>query len=298
MPRRYYAGLSPYGQAVILALCGYFLFSVADISAKLLTSRHPTSVTIFLPSFIAMLGVGARVLYERGWAGFKTTRLKLQLMRGVVITALVVLCVNAVKLIPLADYYSIIFLTPFLVMTLSIFLYKEPVHPQRILVLIMSFIGVLVTIGPHFNSLNIGYLYVALAILMSASNVFLVRKIARDEYAPLFGFFPLLGVVVFSAPFAIPDMAYDFPVGDIGYFLLYGIALIGAHTFLPMAFSRTPMVSRLTPLHYSQMVWGILAGYIIFDAPFEINTIIGGGLIVGSGLWLFFVERKVSRTPL
>ena len=298
MPAQLFARLSPYGQAVILALCGYFLFTVADVSAKILTQRHSTSVTIFLPALIAMLGIGARILHERGWAGFKTPRLKLHIMRAAIITAMVTLCVNSVKLIPLADFYSIIFLTPFFVMTLSIFLYKEPVHPQRILVLVLSFIGVLVTIGPHFGELNIGYGYALMAIFMSAANVFLVRKITREEYTPLFGFFPLLGVVLVSAPFALPDMMHAYPTTDIGLFLFYGLALIGAHTLLPMAFSRTPMVSRLTPLHYSQMVWGILAGYFIFNAPLEINTLVGGGLIVGSGLWLFIVERKVSRTPL
>src|SRR3989338_5579569 len=258
--------LSPYGQAVILALSGYFLFSMADVSAKILSARHPIVLCLFIPSLIALIGMVARILN-----------------------------VNSLRLIPIADFYCIVFLSPFVVMALSVLLYKEAIHWPRILVLILSFSGVVITIGPHFNELNIGYLFACFGMLFGSLNIFLVRKIGSDEYSPLFGLFPILGVLLTSAPFAIPHLTTDLPLTDIGIFIFYGVALIGAHNFLPMAFARTPSVSRLTPLHYSQMVWGILAGIFIFDTPSEINTFLGGGLIVASGLWLFYYETFSSK---
>ena len=293
-----FSRLSPYGQAVLLALCGYFCFSVADVSAKLLSTRHPIALCLFIPTVVAFVGIASRILIERGVSGFKTKNLKLHILRGCVITAMVTLCVHALKLIPIADFYSIIFLGPFVVMTLSVLIFKEAIHWPRILVLILSFTGVVITIGPHFDELNIGYAFVTAAMLCSSINIFLVRKIGRDEYSPLFGLFPIIGVILSSAPFAIPDLTSNVPLTDMGVFLIYGIALIIAHNFLPMAFSRTPSVSRLTPLHYSQMVWGILAGIFIFKTPPEINTFVGGGLIVASGLWLFYYETFSSRKTI
>lgn len=290
--------LSAYGQAVVLALSAYLCFSLADVSAKILSVRHPIVLCLFIPALIALIGMAIRIITERGLAGFKTKNLKLHLLRGCVITGMVVLCVNSLKLIPIADFYCIIFLSPFLVMTLSVLIFKEAIHWPRILVLILSFTGVIVTIGPHFDEMNIGYVFVCCAMCCSSMNVFLVRKIGRDEYSPLFGFFPVLGVVLVSAPFAIPQLTSDVPLTDIGIFIFYGLVLIGAHNLLPMAFSRTPSVSRLTPLHYSQMVWGILAGIFIFDTPPEINTFVGGGLIVGSGIWLFYYETFSSKKTI
>ncbi len=291
--------LSPYGQAAVMALIGYFLFSMADVSAKILSVRHPIALCLFLPGLIALMGMSIRILIERGASGFRTPYLKIHLLRSLVITGLVVLCVNSLKLIPIADFYCIIFLSPFVVMTLSVFLYKEEIHWPRILVLILSFIGVVITIGPHFHEMNIGYLFVSCAVLFSAFNVFLVRKIGRDEYTPLFGFFPVLAVSIFSLPFAIPHFAtLSLSSTDMGLFMFYGVVLIGAHSLLPLAFSRTPSVSRLTPLHYSQMVWGILAGIFIFDKPPELNTFLGGGLIVASGLWLFFYEHRAHKKAI
>ena len=235
---------------------------------------------------------------ERGNAVFQTPHLKLHILRGAVITAMVTLYVNALKYIPIADFYCIIFLSPFLVMALSVLIYKEAIHWPRILVLILSFAGVVITIGPHFDELNIGYLFACGGVFFGSMNVFLVRKIGREEYAPLFGFFPLMGVVLSSAPFAIPDLTTNMPLTDIGVFIFYGLVLIGGHNLLPMAFARTPSVSRLTPLHYSQMVWGILAGIFIFETPSEINTFIGGGLIVAAGLWLFYYETFSSKKTI
>jgi len=289
-----FSRLSPYGQAVIMALAGYFLFSMADTLAKILSSRHPIAICLFIPGIIALLGISGRIFLQKGLYGFKTQYLKIHILRSIVITGLVVLCVNALKHIPIADFYSVIFLSPFVVMALSILVYKESIHLPRILVLILSFIGVIITIGPHFHDMSIGYLFVGFAVFFSALNVFLVRKIGGKEYPLLYGFFPLMAVTVLSFPFALPHLSLDVPVTDIWLFLLYGLALIGAHSLLPTAFARTPSVSKLTPLHYSQMIWGILAGVFVFDRPLEINTLLGGGLIIFSGLGLFLYELKTS----
>ena len=293
-----FARLSPYAQAVIMALCGYLLFNMADVSAKILSNRHHISLCLFIPACIALLGISLRIAIQRGLAGFKTPYIKLHLVRMCVITGLVVLCVNALKLIPIADFFCIIFLSPFVVMTLSVLLYKEEIHLPRILVLILSFVGVIITIGPRFHEMNFGYLFVGCAVIFSALNVFLVRRIGKDEYIPLYGFFPLLGIAISSLPFAIPHFSTSVSLNDVGLFVFYGVVLIGAHSILPAAFSRTPSVSKLTPLHYSQMVWGILAGVFIFDTPLEINTLLGGGLIVLSGLGLFFYESRQTKEKI
>lgn len=105
--------------------------------------------------------------------------IKIHLMRGVAISSMIALCVNALKLIPIADFYCIIFLSPFIMMTLSVIVYKEALHWPRVLVLILSFAGVLITIGPHFKDMNIGYIFVGASIFFGAFNVFLVSNRQR-----------------------------------------------------------------------------------------------------------------------
>jgi drug/metabolite transporter (DMT)-like permease len=289
--------LSPYGQAALMALSAYFLFSCADALAKMLSNKYPLALILFIPSCVALLGAVIRIFLSKGIQGFVTSNIKLHMIRGLIMVCFVFLCVSSLRMIPLADFYAIIFLSPFIVMCLSVFLYKEPIFWPRLWVLIVSFVGVVITIGPHFMNLNWGYLAVSIAVMFGALNIMLVRKIGRDEYPPLFGFFPLLCVSLVSLPFALPQiLVTDIPQGDMVLFLFYGLALMGAHSLLPTAFARTPSVAKLTPLHYSQMVWGILAGIVIFHEPFQMNVMIGGGLIIGSGIWLFFAERRLTQT--
>jgi S-adenosylmethionine uptake transporter len=40
------------------------------------------------------------------------------------------------------------------------------------------------------------------------------------------------------------------------------------------------------PFHYSQMIWGITLGWLIFHDPVDIWTIAGAGIIISAGLWL------------
>lgn len=295
-----FSRLSLHEQAVAMALTAYLLFSTADVSAKILSERYPIDMCLFIPAIIALIGIALRVLFEKGFDGFKTRFLKIHLIRGCIITAMVVLCVNAIKLIPMADFYSVIFLSPFVLMLLSVFLYKEEIHWPRIMTIALSFTGVLITIGPKFEAMNIGYLFIFCAVFFSALNIIFVRKIDKDEYVPLFGLFPCIGVAVFSLPFVAGDLPTlaTMPSTDIAIFLVYGLALIGAHSLLPAAFARTPSVSKLTPLHYSQMVWGILAGVFIIGTPTYLNTYLGGALIVGAGLWLFFYEHRAHKKSL
>lgn len=286
---------SPFLQAAILALTAYFLFSVADISAKVLTSTYPVSLCSFIPALIATLGLGFRILHQKGWNGFKTKKWKLHAARSVLMAAMVLLCVTALKTVPIADFYCIIFLSPFLILCISRFICHEHVPLYRTLVISMAFVGVIIAIGPRFSDLTIGYLLVAISTVFGSSNVFLVRKMGREEYAPLYGFYPLLTICLVNLPFVIQHIPTTIQPVDGVIFLGYGLALIGAHTLLPMAFSMAPSTSTVAPFHYSQMLWGILSGIFLFENPPQTSTFIGGGIIMGAGALLLWKERLNLR---
>ena len=286
---------SPFVQAAILALTAYILFTTADVSAKILSGRYPLALCIAAPALIALLGLGAQIIYQRGWAGFKSTQIKLHAARSIIIAVMVTLFVHGLKTVPISDFYCIIFLSPFFVMLTSYFVFKEPLKLERLFVICLAFTGVVVTIGPHFSDMNIGYAYIFGAVLFSSSNIFVIRKMGQDEYSPLYGFYPLLAIVIGNLPFAVQDIPSTLPTGDAAIFLLYGVVLIGAHTFLPMAFAKTPEISLIAPLHYSQMLWGILADIIIFKAAPPMTTYIGAGIIISAGMIMMWKERHHLR---
>jgi drug/metabolite transporter (DMT)-like permease len=68
--------------------------------------------------------------------------------------------------------------------------------------------------------------------------------------------------------------------GALGHYLL-----IAAHRLAP-----APV---LAPFIYSQLVWMVLLGYAVFGDLPNRWTLIGASIVIASGLYLLFRERKV-----
>jgi len=70
--------------------------------------------------------------------------------------------------------------------------------------------------------------------------------------------------------------------GSIGHHLL-----IKAHTIAP--------APTLAPFVYTQIVWMIALGYIVFSDVPDAITLVGAGIVVLSGLYVYYREQQVKR---
>jgi drug/metabolite transporter (DMT)-like permease len=76
--------------------------------------------------------------------------------------------------------------------------------------------------------------------------------------------------------------------------ILLGLLGGAAHGLLVLAFARAP-ASLLAPLSYTQMIWAVVAGVLVFgDAP-DAVTLFGIGVIALSGL-VVAVSSKDRKT--
>lgn len=286
-------------QAIILAVLAYAAFSLADAFAKQLAHVYGAPLCVTLGGAIALIVQFIWIMLQRGWRGFKTKQIKLHLIRGVSIAIIANLVVRTLQLLPLPDFYGIVFLTPFIVVMLSAVILKEQLKPYRLAVVVLAFCGVLVIAGPQFQALSTGVLMTAVIVFISSLNVFVMRRMGQHEYLPLYGFFPFLFISLSGIPQIFPnlDMLTKLTLQDSLSFLLYGFTLIVGHTAIPLAFSRTPEMSLIAPMHYTQMLWGILYGILLFHQPPTPTTLLGGSIIIGSGLYMIWRERHHVRHP-
>ena len=67
----------------------------------------------------------------------------------------------------------------------------------------------------------------------------------------------------------------------------------GGHFLLILAHRRAP-ASVLSPFIYTQIVWAIALGYLVFGDVPNRWTIAGAGIVIASGLYLLYRERKVT----
>ena len=76
---------------------------------------------------------------------------------------------------------------------------------------------------------------------------------------------------------ALLPIAWSWPsAGGWGVLVLLGVLGGAGHGLMVLAFARAP-VSLLAPMSYTQMIWAVLAGMLVFaDFP-DLLTLVGHG---------------------
>jgi drug/metabolite transporter (DMT)-like permease len=102
----------------------------------------------------------------------------------------------------------------------------------------------------------------------------------------------LVGVAVMTA--ILPWIWTETPAPLILLLIvLMGLFAAVGHWLLVLAHARAP-AATLSPFMYSQIVWMLALGYILFGDWPDRWTFMGAGIVIASGLYLLYRER-VSR---
>ena len=80
---------------------------------------------------------------------------------------------------------------------------------------------------------------------------------------------------------------------DVALMLATGALGAGGHFLLILAHRRAP-ASVLSPFIYTQIVWATTLGYLVFANVPNRWTLAGAAIVIASGLYLLYRERKVT----
>lgn len=285
-------------QAVGLLILGFLGFSVADLCAKLLQEHYVIYQILAISGAFGMIVSAACLSLKHGWKVFFPHNLKLHLLRGVVILGTAFCMVSALKTLPLADFYGVVFLSPFIMLILTVIFLSEHVGWRRWIAVVIAFTGVIVLAGPQFNNFGEGFIYAALGALCSATSVILLRKIGRGGPTLLYVFYPSVFITVFcTIAMIVTDTMMPFQSGDAIYFALHGPAAMVGVLCTSLGYSRSPEASIVAPFMYTQIFWGILFGWLFFNATLTPTTAIGLVMIVGAGCYSIYRDYHRAHDP-
>lgn len=275
-------------------MCGAVAtFSCLDTTGKyLLHHMHPLQVVwvrytgAFLLALLFLNPVTrpGMLVTRRPW---------LQVGRSALLLLSTALNFFALQFLQLDEALSILFSTPFIVAVLCGPLLGEWVGWRRWIAIGVGFLGVLLVARPGFGGLHpAALLSLGSAVCYSLYSIS-TRVLARSDssettlfYSNLVGALAMLPIVPFvwsmpSSWFIILLMVVIGAFGSFGHYLL-----IRGHRLAP--------ASVLAPFIYTQLVWTTALGFLVFgDVPHR-WTIVGGLIVVGSGLYLLYRERKVG----
>ena len=267
------------------------IFACGDASVKAIGDRMTVfEIGFFTTAFACIALPFVRQPHERWRDMFRMHRPGLVMLRTVAGVLAGIFSIIAFTTLPLAEVYSLIFLSPLFVTILSIPFLGETVGWRRALAILVGFAGVLLVVRPGFRELMPGHLAAAGAALCGATTVLALRALGPTEKR-----ITLMGVV-FTAALAFNGvmMLFDFHMPAPTDFLLTALAGLcgGTAHMLLMAAVRAAPANRIAPAQYSQIAWAILLGALFFDEFPDAVAIGGIGLVVFAGLFTFVREEK------
>lgn len=281
-------------RALGLAALSYLSFSTADALIKGSSAHYPVFEIATVMAFFALLPVVGLGLAQAGVRGLLPNRWGLVLLRGA-LTSTGALCAwLAFSMLPLADGYAILFAAPMLVTVLSALILREEVGWRRWLSTGIGFAGVLVMVRPDFATLGAGHgLALAGACCGALSFVVLKRIGTSERSAPLL-FVLFLSVLVASLPMTVRSFVMPDPAGLLAM-AVAGLLMGMGQTGLVLATRGAPAVV-VAPFQYTQMIWAVLFGALLFgDRPTPM-LFAGMALVVGSGLFTLWRETVRRST--
>ncbi|HEX6015781.1 MAG TPA: DMT family transporter [Geminicoccaceae bacterium] len=277
------------------AVLSYACFSTGDAIVKIASDRFSVFQIAFTVAAFALLPVLALTRGQGGWRALVPRRWGLVALRGLLTATCGLLAWRAFALLPLAEGYAILFAAPMLVTGLSALLLGEQVGWRRWSAAAVGFAGVLVMIRPDFATVGLGHLLAALAAVCGALGFVTLKRICGRETSASILFAVCLSIMLASAPM-VPATFVAPGWRELGVLALAGLMMGCGHAGLVLATRETPAVV-VAPFQYTQMIWGVLFGALLFADRPEPVLFVGMGLVVASGLYTIWREM-VRRRPV
>jgi drug/metabolite transporter (DMT)-like permease len=167
---------------------------------------------------------------------------------------------------------------------------------RRWLAVIAGFIGVLIIIRPGTAGFHWAMAASVLSALCGALYQIATRHVGRRDQALTSLFF----VTVTGALGAVPLAAFDWQMPQAWQWGLLGLAAVFGtlgHFMLTEAHRRAP-ASLLAPFVYAQIIPMIAIGFLVFGDVPDVWTLAGALVVIASGLYVLYRERRAAGPPV
>ena len=281
------------GTGIVLMGVGIACLSANDAIAKILVADYSPLQILFLRNVIALPFAILLTVKMGGLGALRSHRPAAHVLRGVLwITATVLFFTSFIHL-ELAEATALIFVAPLFITAMSAAFLKEHVGWRRWLAVLAGFIGALVAIRPGTAAFQPVSLLPLSAAFIYALLMLGARWVdARESVWTMLLY--LCGTAAILSALVVPLVWQPVRLGDL--WLFAAIALFGtAGMMMTQAFRLAP-ATVVAPLDYTALIWATAFGWLIWNEVPDGATLLGAALIIASGLYIIWRERKREDT--
>lgn len=279
-------------RGMALAFAGYTAFAFSDVCVKILAGRGYSIYQIVTVD--TAVGAALLLLFAPKLGGLASlmdrANAKIHFFRAVLNTAVNLLLVYCLSIMPLATVYTAVFTKPIIALLIAAPLYGERIGLHRAVSIALGLCGVLIAFQPWQAGMDAGNIPLLMLTTSVIALMFVLSRSLESSSPLAVAFYPIAGSCLMTLPLMLMHFT-PFALADLPFFVLSGALVAMAISCVSLAF-RIADSAAVSPLMYTEMIWAIVFGILIFgDFPSPM-MLLGAALIAASGLYLVFSERK------
>jgi drug/metabolite transporter (DMT)-like permease len=274
-----------------LVSAGLFLVTT-DAITKWLVPHYPPGQILFVQGSLITL-IALTCLQIAGEPPLAAPNWRPHLYRGILYVIGAFAFLIALRYLPFAEVIAIAFAGPMFMTLLGKFFLGEMVGWHRMGAVVAGFIGVLFVIQPTGDALHWAVLLPLIVALSDALRDLVTRQMATGE-SNLRIVFSTAAILAIGGLLTIVGGWNTLRTEDLIWFALSSCTFVVAH-FLMVEAYRYGQLAAVAPFRYIQIIWAILAGWLIWGEIPSTAVFIGITIICTSGVYIAWREA-LTRT--
>jgi S-adenosylmethionine uptake transporter len=278
-------------RAASLMIVAMASFCINDAFMKTLATRAPIGQLMTLRGVIVVLLMLA-LLPRLGLRIGRPDRFTFLRALGELGVTLAFL--TALTTLPLADTYTLYFASPILLTAAAALMLGERVGPRRWAAVLVGFLGVLVVLGLPAQWQLASLLALAAAAISVARDI-CTRKISPEVGSGTAALATAVCVTLGGAVTALGGTWVPLDGIDATLCALAALGAAGGYVAFVAAL-RMGDLSFVAIFRYSAIPLAMLLGFAFWGDVPTLQMLTGAALIMGSGLFILWRERRLART--
>lgn len=271
-------------------LAAVAVFSFMDALLKALSAHYPPMQVAMLRGATSLPFTLVPVLLAGRIRDLKPRRWRMHLLRGMLSVVVLGGFIYAVRVLSLANTYSVFLSAPLLVAALSVPLLKERLGFRNWLAILVGLAGVLIMLRPSASGFaTLGALAALLGAIAYALGGIAVRVLTRTDTTVSVVFWTVGLMTLFTGIICAPGWV---TIQHEHWKLLLALGLLAAiaQYLLTEAFRSAPP-SVVSPFEYTALLWGIGIDRFVWGVLPSARVVLGGSVVIATGLYLIWHEK-------
>jgi drug/metabolite transporter (DMT)-like permease len=289
-------------RGILLVVLSYMILTIGDTAAKWAIISSSVAWAMLWRGVFGAVTVAAFTVSTQGSLGlarFRPVRWKTVLLRSGLSSFTTIAWYLSWQHMKLAETYALGFTAPLIMTVLAVPFLGERIRWRRMVSTLVGFAGVLVMVRPNGAGGGIPFspsmvLLMAGIVAMAVTRI-MARHLSRTETPECQAFWLMISHGLSGVGMLLVTPVEQYGDASVwGALLFLGVSSGLAHCVFTRAYGLAP-IAALAPYEYTMLIWGGLAGFLVFGEVPSWTTIAGAAIVALAGLYNLHRER-VRRT--